>query len=161
MNKLTKFATAIVVTLTSLTFSIAGADAAPAEPKIATAPKALYLNFAEAEPINEVPITTSQVGENCRNIGNGDVCIRIGDINNLTADVTVWFNKRAGDPVSVRLRYSGGSGQEDEGAFTISAGQVRGYIWRNQFLTDSCYYGQLRTGPPSYMNLIYGGVVCI
>ncbi|NUS63054.1 MAG: hypothetical protein HOQ46_05325 [Saccharothrix sp.] len=118
---------------------------------------------AAAKPISEVPISTAQLGENCANIGNGDVCIRIGDrYNGGHADITVWYDKHAGDPVTIRLRFSGSGGGYDEGAFTISAGEVRGYIWRNVYLYDYCHYGQIMTGPPpNYTPIVTGGYVCI
>ncbi|WP_158847440.1 hypothetical protein [Saccharothrix deserti] len=118
---------------------------------------------AGAQPISEVPISIAQIGESCANIGNGDVCIRIGDrYDGNHADITVWYDKHAGAPVTIRLRYAGGGNGYDEGAFTISAGEVRGYIWRHVYLWDNCYYGQIMTGPPpNYTPIVTGGHVCI
>ncbi len=95
-------------------------------------------------------------GSACVNIGNGDVCIRVGDISNNRADVTVWFSRKAGDPVLVRLAWFPGP-RYDEGGFRISAGEVRGYIWRNQLLYDySCLTGAILMDPPNWARLHQG-----
>ncbi len=98
--------------------------------------------------------------EACRNIGNGDVCIKLENINNSSnrADITVWFSKHAGDPVVVRLAHFPGDGI-DEGAFTIYAGQVRGYKWNNVYLsTYNGWTGALRQGgAPNWSVVINGG----
>ncbi|WP_158847770.1 hypothetical protein [Saccharothrix deserti] len=118
---------------------------------------------AVAQPISEAPISTAQIGENCANIGNGDVCIRISDpYEGLNVDITVWYDKHAGPPATIRLRYGGARVGYDEGAFTISAGEVRGYIWRRVWLVNGCYHGQIMTGPPpNYTPIINGGYVCV
>lgn len=110
-----------------------------------------------------VGTANAAIGENCKDIGNGDVCIRLGDISNgKYNEITVWFTKRAGAPVTLRLGYFPGA-KLDEGAFTISAGQVRGYTWYNQPVNPSlaCVTGALRTGgAPNWSGVIYGGSVC-
>ncbi|MFT7836761.1 hypothetical protein Q5530_11480 [Saccharothrix sp. BKS2] len=116
---------------------------------------------AGAQPLSAAGIGIAQVGENCANIGNGDVCIRVGAVSNGRADITVWYDKHSGSPVTIRLRYGGNGSGVDEGQFTISAGQVRGYIWRGVYLLNGCYVGQIMTGPPpNYTPLVNGGYVC-
>ncbi|KOV89089.1 hypothetical protein ADL03_04030 [Nocardia sp. NRRL S-836] len=121
---------------------------------------------ATAEVIATTPVPApsmgaQQVGEACKSIGNGDICLRLGDITNNRADITVWYSKHAGDPVTLRLGYFPGDGI-DEGAFTIYAGEVRGYIWRNVNLsTHYCYTGAVRQGgPPNWSAVTLGGEVC-
>ncbi len=101
--------------------------------------------------------------EACSNIGNGDVCIKLENINDNTnrADITTWYTKKAGDPVVVRLAHFPGDGI-DEGAFTISAGQIRGYKWFNVYLgVNNCWTGALRQGgDPNWSIVTNGGTAC-
>lgn len=116
---------------------------------------------AQAEPITTAPeFSAMEQGTSCVNIGNGDVCIRVGDIVNNRADISVWFTKKAGDPVFVRLAWFPGP-RYDEGGFWISAGEVRGYVWRNQLLYDYyCFTGAILQDPPNWLVAIKGGTVC-
>ncbi|ANZ37160.1 hypothetical protein BBK82_14880 [Lentzea guizhouensis] len=121
---------------------------------------------ATAEVITTTPVPapsmgTQQVGEACKSIGNGDICLRLGDVTNNRADITVWYSKHAGDPVTIRLAYFPGDGI-DEGPFTIYAGQVRGYIWRNVYLSSHyCFTGAIRQGQhPDWLIVTHGGEVC-
>ena len=70
----------------------------------------------------------------CYDTGNGLLCISLDPLGTQPAQVTVWYDKRSGDPVFVNdLGYTQignpGSGNYEDGAFWISAGQLRGYDW--------------------------------
>lgn len=82
-------------------------------------------------------------------------------MNGNRADITVLYTRNSGSPVTVRLGYLPGDGI-DEGAFTISAGQIRDYKWSNASLrTNWCFTGVLRTGgDPNWSGVINGGTAC-
>jgi hypothetical protein len=165
MSYVKKFTIALstfVVLLCSNTTAAAAAPAVP-DPATASATATGALDPADGYPITEAPVGIASGGESCSNIGNGDVCIRVNGNNGQLGDITVWFSKHTGNPVTVKLRYARiGEFGEDDGAFTISAGEVRGYTWPSRYLTTGCYYGQLRTGTaPNYATVITGGSVCL
>ncbi|MFC7549613.1 hypothetical protein [Plantactinospora sp. GCM10030261] len=100
--------------------------------------------------------------EACRNLGNGNLCIRVVPGNTLgSTKITVWYDKNAGAARYIRLRYSGpGQVGWDEGPFWIYTGDVRGYIWYNQSLSQGCYFGQLQDLTDGALGVTSGGYVC-
>jgi hypothetical protein len=105
--------------------------------------------------------------EGCRNIGNGDLCIRVERTSGDYGKVTAWYHKLVGSDVRVRLGYqdSLNDNQLDEGSFIIRAGDNRGYIWYDAWLpTNHCYAAELWTvsDPATHSNAdIYGGIACL
>ncbi|WP_326636453.1 hypothetical protein OIE67_03140 [Nonomuraea fuscirosea] len=99
--------------------------------------------------------------EACRNLGNGNLCIRVAPTSSLAAKITVWYDKNAGAKRYIRLRYySPGQVGWDDGAFWISTGQVKGYIWYDQPLTQGCFIGQLQDLTDGGLGVTSGGYVC-
>ncbi|MFI7232572.1 hypothetical protein ACIBO5_56115 [Nonomuraea angiospora] len=41
--------------------------------------------------------------EACRNLGNGNLCIRVAPTSSLAAKITVWYDKNAGAKRYIRL----------------------------------------------------------
>lgn len=102
----------------------------------------------------------AETKEACRNLGNGNLCIRVVASGN-TGKVTVWYDKNAGTPVHIRLRYiSPGGPHWDNGHFWISTGQVRGFIWYNQPMFIGCFTAQMQDITNGALGLINGGYVC-
>ncbi|GAB1646342.1 hypothetical protein [Krasilnikovia sp. MM14-A1259] len=71
----------------------------------------------------------------CDGLDNGQLCIRF--INNYTG-VDERYDKRSGDPISIRFLYydnSAASGvpHSDNGAVTIAANQSRSFAWNNTY----------------------------
>jgi hypothetical protein len=102
----------------------------------------------------------------CRNIGNGDLCIKTVPTANspgISSDVTVWYTKKAGNPAYVRLGFYDDYGaQIDNGAFWIYAGDIRGFTWFNQFTPGSgCMDSWMQVyTDPSHPYVLNGGSVC-
>ncbi|GGK94561.1 hypothetical protein Sme01_57330 [Sphaerisporangium melleum] len=65
----------------------------------------------------------------CTNIGNGDLCTT--GISGSPAGYDVAYNKRSGSTVTVRFRLQcvGGYKAADNGAFNISAGQRKSFVF--------------------------------
>ncbi|MEU8358667.1 hypothetical protein AB0C27_21890 [Nonomuraea sp. NPDC048882] len=42
--------------------------------------------------------------EACRNLGNGNLCVRVTPTSNSVAKITVWYDKNAGAERYIRLR---------------------------------------------------------
>jgi hypothetical protein len=100
--------------------------------------------------------------EDCNDLGNGNLCIRVVPGNTLgSTKVTVWYDKNAGTPRYIRLRYKDpAQAHWDEGPFWISSGEVRGYIWYNQSLLQGCYFAQMQDLTDGAQSVITGGYVC-
>jgi hypothetical protein len=100
--------------------------------------------------------------EACRDLGNGNLCIRVvpGNTNGQTK-VTVWYDKNLGSGAYLRLLYDDPAQKHwDDGAFWIYQGQVRGYIWYNQSLLQGCFIAQLQDLTNGGAGLTNGGYVC-
>lgn len=113
--------------------------------------------LSPAAPASAVPPQK----EDCHNIGNGNLCIRVKPTSNLVGNVTVWYDKNAGAPRYVRLTYKDPAQRHwDDGPFWIDTGAPRGYIWYNKALSSGCYIGQMQDLTEGALGLITGGHVC-
>jgi hypothetical protein len=90
----------------------------------------------------------------CRNIGNGDLCVRF--INGYSG-VDIWYHKRAGAPVRVRFSYAAGNFTHyDDGDFVQHAGEIRTYAW-NGTNPGGCVVGFIN---PSGQSRIPSNTIC-
>jgi hypothetical protein len=60
-------------------------------------------------------VSTAPAKEACRNLGNGNLCIRVVPDNTGTAKVTVWYGKNAGASRYIRLRFKDPAGAHTAG----------------------------------------------
>lgn len=83
-----------------------------------------------AQPTTAAPLTTSSFGQpKCSHLTNGDLCAT--GISGTPDGYDAAYNKLTGPPVTVRffLECMNDFRKSDNGAFTISAGQRRSFVF--------------------------------
>jgi len=99
----------------------------------------------------------------CYNTGNGLLCIRLGPEGSQPPQVTVWYDKRSGDPAYINgLGYvqvgNPDGGQYEDGAFWIDAGQLRSYDWDLYSQGPGCFAPMMSVGTDTS---IIGSADCV